>query len=100
MAKSNVSRYEKSRFYDSYLPHDLENTAHDAQRYNTEDARRVVQTQLCPRFVRVRCTINCSQTPSVLIDLFIRLGYITPDNEPDFMKILTRLHGTFDFERW
>jgi len=37
---------------------------------------------------------------SVLIDLLIRLGYITPDNEPDFMKILTRLHGTFDFERW
>ncbi|KAF9467223.1 nudix hydrolase 20 [Collybia nuda] len=36
----------------------------------------------------------------VLIDLFIRLGYITPENEPDFMKIVTRLHGRFDYERW
>jgi hypothetical protein len=36
----------------------------------------------------------------VLIDLFMRLGYITPDNEPDYMQILTRLHGKFDFEKW
>lgn len=34
------------------------------------------------------------------MDLFIRLGYITPDNEPDYMKIITRLHGSFDFDRW
>jgi hypothetical protein len=36
----------------------------------------------------------------VLIDLFIRLGYITPDNEPDFLKIVTALHTRFDYERW
>lgn len=36
----------------------------------------------------------------VIMDLFIRLGYITPDNEPDYMKIVTRLHGSFDFDRW
>ncbi|KAF9467226.1 nudix hydrolase 20 [Collybia nuda] len=40
---------------------------------------------------------NCAL---VLIDLFIRLGYITPENEPDYMKIVTRLHGQFDYERW
>ncbi|RDB17096.1 hypothetical protein Hypma_001735 [Hypsizygus marmoreus] len=40
---------------------------------------------------------NCAL---VLIDLFIRLGYVTPENEPDYLKILTRLHGTFDLERW
>ncbi|KAG6885217.1 hypothetical protein C0993_004777 [Termitomyces sp. T159_Od127] len=40
---------------------------------------------------------NCAL---VLIDLFIRLGYITPENEPDYIKIITRLHGTFDLERW
>ncbi|KAG6895797.1 hypothetical protein C0992_012461, partial [Termitomyces sp. T32_za158] len=39
---------------------------------------------------------NCAL---VLIDLFIRLGYITPENEGDYMKIITRLHGTFDLER-
>ncbi|KAJ7235151.1 NUDIX hydrolase domain-like protein [Mycena haematopus] len=40
---------------------------------------------------------NCAV---VLIDLFIRLGYITPDNEPDFLKIVTALHTQFDYERW
>ncbi|KAJ6619234.1 NUDIX hydrolase domain-like protein [Mycena sp. CBHHK59/15] len=40
---------------------------------------------------------NCA---IVLIDLFIRLGYITPDNESDFVKITTRMHGQFDYERW
>jgi len=40
---------------------------------------------------------NCAL---VLIDLFIRLGYITPDNEPDFMNIVTRLHSRFDYEQW
>jgi hypothetical protein len=36
----------------------------------------------------------------VLIDLFIRLGYITPDNEPNFLKIVTALLTQFDYERW
>ncbi|KAJ7099863.1 nudix hydrolase 20 [Mycena crocata] len=40
---------------------------------------------------------NCAL---VLIDLFIRLGYIAPDNEPDYMKIVTALHTQFDYERW
>ncbi|KAJ3874201.1 NUDIX hydrolase domain-like protein [Lentinula edodes] len=40
---------------------------------------------------------NCAL---VLIDLFIRLGYITPDNEPEYMKIITRLHGRFEYEKW
>ncbi|KAJ6545425.1 NUDIX hydrolase domain-like protein [Mycena capillaripes] len=40
---------------------------------------------------------NCAV---VLIDLFLRLGYITPDNEPDYLKIMTELHTGFDFERW
>lgn len=36
----------------------------------------------------------------VILNLFIRLGFITPDNEPDFMKIITRLHGQFDLSKW
>ncbi|KAF9556827.1 nudix hydrolase 20 [Agrocybe pediades] len=36
----------------------------------------------------------------VIIDLLIRLGYMTPDNEPNFMKILNRLHGNFDYLQW
>ncbi|KAH8829229.1 nudix hydrolase 20 [Flagelloscypha sp. PMI_526] len=40
---------------------------------------------------------NCAL---VLIDLFMRLGYITPDNEPDYMEISTRLHGRFGYDAW
>jgi hypothetical protein len=36
----------------------------------------------------------------VLIDLFIRLGYVTPENEADYLEIVTRLHGNFDWSRW
>ncbi|PPQ99316.1 hypothetical protein CVT24_009184 [Panaeolus cyanescens] len=38
--------------------------------------------------------------PTVILDLMIRRGYITPDNEPDFMKIVNRLHGNFSYQLW
>ncbi|EGO01178.1 hypothetical protein SERLA73DRAFT_167310 [Serpula lacrymans var. lacrymans S7.3] len=40
---------------------------------------------------------NCAL---VLIDFMIRHGYITPDNEPRYMEIATRLHGSFEYDRW
>ncbi|KIP10771.1 hypothetical protein PHLGIDRAFT_100585 [Phlebiopsis gigantea 11061_1 CR5-6] len=40
---------------------------------------------------------NCA---GALVDFFIRHGYITPDNEPDFQEIITRLHGRFEYEKW
>ncbi|KAF8638680.1 hypothetical protein AX17_002025 [Amanita inopinata Kibby_2008] len=40
---------------------------------------------------------NCAL---VVIDLFIRLGYITFENEPDYMEILSRLHSRFDYDKW
>ncbi|KIJ63574.1 hypothetical protein HYDPIDRAFT_92194 [Hydnomerulius pinastri MD-312] len=40
---------------------------------------------------------NCAM---VLIDFLIRRGYLTPDNDPDFMEIVTRLHGRFGYEKW
>ena len=36
---------------------------------------------------------------SVLIGLSIRRGFITPD-EPDYMKILTRLRISSDHSKW
>lgn len=36
----------------------------------------------------------------VNIEFFIRHGYITPDEEPDFQDIVTRLHGRFDYDKW
>ena len=36
----------------------------------------------------------------VIIDFMIRRGIITPDNEPDYQEIVTRLHGRFDYDRW
>ncbi|KAF5325389.1 hypothetical protein D9619_009882 [Psilocybe cf. subviscida] len=40
---------------------------------------------------------NCSV---VIVDLFIRLGYIMPESEPNFMKIMTRLHSSFQYDMW
>ncbi|KAG2159308.1 NUDIX hydrolase domain-like protein [Suillus bovinus] len=40
---------------------------------------------------------NCA---AVLIDFFVRHGHLTPDDEPDYMEIITRLHGRFEYERW
>ncbi|KZP04329.1 hypothetical protein FIBSPDRAFT_878612, partial [Athelia psychrophila] len=40
---------------------------------------------------------NCAL---ILIDFFIRHGHITPDNEPHYMEIMTRLHGRFDIDHW
>jgi len=40
---------------------------------------------------------NCAL---VLLDFFIRHGYITPDSEPNYMEIMTRLHGRFDHDKW
>ncbi|KIO11294.1 hypothetical protein M404DRAFT_994966 [Pisolithus tinctorius Marx 270] len=40
---------------------------------------------------------NCAL---VLIDFLIRHGYLTPENDPNFMEIVTRLHGRFHYDRW
>ncbi|KAL4072153.1 NUDIX hydrolase domain-like protein [Scleroderma yunnanense] len=40
---------------------------------------------------------NCA---TVLVDFLIRHGYLTPDNNPNYMEIMTRLHGRFYHERW
>ncbi|EIN13181.1 hypothetical protein PUNSTDRAFT_94168 [Punctularia strigosozonata HHB-11173 SS5] len=49
---------------------------------------------------RMRAAEFKPNTALVLIDFMIRNGFITPDNEPDFVSILTRLHGRFEYERW
>ncbi|KAI0634204.1 NUDIX hydrolase domain-like protein [Trametes polyzona] len=40
---------------------------------------------------------NCA---IVLVDFMVRKGIITPDNEPDYQEIVTRLHGRFEYDRW
>lgn len=37
---------------------------------------------------------------SVLIDFLIHHNIITPENEPNYLEILTRMHGRFDIEQW
>ncbi|CAK5269054.1 unnamed protein product [Mycena citricolor] len=44
-----------------------------------------------------RFKANCAV---VLIDLFIRLGLVTADEEPDYFDIITRMHERFDWDRW
>lgn len=39
-------------------------------------------------------------TDTVLIDFFIRHGILTPENEPDYIEIVARLHRRFEFPTW
>ncbi|KAL5497787.1 hypothetical protein ACEPAH_2718 [Sanghuangporus vaninii] len=40
---------------------------------------------------------NCAL---VLIDFMIRHGHITPETEPNYLEIVTSLHGRFDYALW
>ncbi|KAH9854617.1 NUDIX hydrolase domain-like protein [Lenzites betulinus] len=40
---------------------------------------------------------NCA---IVIVDWMVRKGILTPDNEPDYQEIVTRLHGRFDHDGW
>jgi len=52
-----------------------------------------VMTKMREKLFKPNCAL-------VLIDFFIRHSYITPDSEPDYMEIITRLHGRFDHDNW
>ncbi|KAH9947756.1 NUDIX hydrolase domain-like protein [Amylocystis lapponica] len=49
---------------------------------------------------RMRAGLFKSNCALVLMDFMIRHGYITPDNEPEYSEIITRLHGRFEYEQW
>jgi hypothetical protein len=36
----------------------------------------------------------------VIVDFLVRHGYVSPENEPHYVDIVTRLHGRFDFTSW
>ena len=36
----------------------------------------------------------------VLVDFLVRHGYITPETEPNYLEIATRLHGRFGFDTY
>ncbi|KIM60527.1 hypothetical protein SCLCIDRAFT_1216812 [Scleroderma citrinum Foug A] len=44
-----------------------------------------------------RFKANCA---AVLVDFLVRHGYLTPDNDPNYMEIMTRLHGRFYHDKW
>lgn len=39
-------------------------------------------------------------TALVILDFMIRHGYLTPEDEPDYQEMMTRLHGRFEYEQW
>ena len=49
---------------------------------------------------RVPLSPSAKPPHPVVIDFMIRHGFITPDNEGDFLDITTRLHRRFDFESY
>ncbi|EJD00031.1 uncharacterized protein FOMMEDRAFT_142512 [Fomitiporia mediterranea MF3/22] len=53
--------------------------------------------EIIPRLHQRLFKPNCAL---VLVDFMIRYGYITPENEPNYLEIVTRLHGRFDYPLW
>jgi len=49
---------------------------------------------------RIRSGLFKPNTALVLLDFMIRHGYLTPEDEPDYQEIVTRLHGRFEYEKW
>lgn len=39
-------------------------------------------------------------TALVVLDFMIRRGYLTPEDEPGYQEIVTRLHGGFEYDKW
>ncbi|KAJ7626826.1 nudix hydrolase 20 [Roridomyces roridus] len=64
----------------------------EVQSFELMDRSEIEKAMRAGRF-KANCVL-------VLIDLFIRLGLVTPDNEPDYLKIVTGMHTRFDYERW
>ena len=58
----------------------------------------------CAAGMGSHCTINLTYyhclKPLVLVDFLVRHGYLTPDNDPNYMEIMTRLHGRFYHDKW
>lgn len=55
------------------------------------------QNEIMSRMRNGRFKPNCAL---VLIDLFMRLGYITPESEENYLEIATRIHGNFEYLQW
>ncbi|KAF5384444.1 hypothetical protein D9615_003403 [Tricholomella constricta] len=85
--------------YDILIPPDVDSTPFEPRPLDGEVESFELLT-LVEVIQKMRAGLFKPNCALVLIDLFIRLGYLTPENEPDYMKIITRLHGTFDLERW
>jgi len=54
-------------------------------------------SEVTDRMHRLLFKPNCAV---VLIDFLIHHNIITPENEPNYLEILTRMHGRFDVEQW
>ncbi|KAE9402651.1 hypothetical protein BT96DRAFT_879286 [Gymnopus androsaceus JB14] len=83
--------------YDMAIPHNSDPALFTPKPLDgeVESFELLNQTTVIAKMRAGRFKDNCAL---VIIDLLIRLGYITPDNEPDFMKIITRMHGRFEYD--
>ncbi|OCH94619.1 nudix hydrolase 20 [Obba rivulosa] len=50
--------------------------------------------------VRMRTGLFKRNCALVLVDFMVRHGYLTTENEPNYLEIVSRLHGQFEYERW
>ncbi|KAG8917030.1 hypothetical protein FRC01_002715 [Tulasnella sp. 417] len=72
-----------------YIPKPLDGEVESFELMSVED---MIQHMRSEEF-KPNCAI-------VLLDFLIRHGHITPENEPNYIEILTRIHRRFGFERY
>ncbi|KAG9015649.1 hypothetical protein FRB90_004602 [Tulasnella sp. 427] len=78
-----------------YIPKPLDGEVESFELMTVEE---VLQHMRSEEF-KPNCAVVYHAIP-VLLDFLIRHGHITPENEPNYMEILTRIHRRFGFERY
>lgn len=89
--ESGLMQPEVEYIYDikldaSIIPKPCDDEVEDFRLYTVEETKKALANgEFKP---------NCSL---VLIDFFIRHGIVTPENEPDYLEILARMHRRLEF---
>ncbi|KAG8960759.1 hypothetical protein FRC00_014208 [Tulasnella sp. 408] len=78
-----------------YIPKPLDG---EVESFELMTVPEVIQRMRSVEF-KPNCAVVYHAAP-VMLDFLIRHGHITPENEPNYIEILTRMHMTFGFERY
>ncbi|KAG0222738.1 hypothetical protein BGW41_005863 [Actinomortierella wolfii] len=91
LLKDGQTQPETQIVYDLEVPADFKPTPNDSE---VADFRRWTLDECLLAIRQGQFKPNCA---CVQLDFMIRRGYLTPENEPDYLELITRLHRPIDF---